>query len=138
LEESFLREVPEVLGQAASPPERERDREAWNLPRKPSDVDAPTTGTPVDEVAANGHPTAAHGVIQGLPENVGVLDRHELRKASDTRDERLSILFRRWPSLSKIELKEIRQLYDERQHLARCIGLLRNGRHAESAEAWRH
>jgi hypothetical protein len=36
----FLREVPEVLGQAASRREWERDRAAWNLPRKPSDVGA--------------------------------------------------------------------------------------------------
>lgn len=129
-----MREVPEALGPAASTREWERDREAWNLPRRPGEISAPTTSTPGNEVAAEGHTAASHGVAS-LPDNVWMLDRDQLREASDSRDERLSILFRRWPSLTKIETKEISQLYEERQRLARCIGVLRNGRHAEAGGA---
>lgn len=127
-----MREVPEVGG-AANAREWERDRKAWNLPRAPREV-AASTNLLADEVAtaADVHPTVAEGTIQRLPQDISDLDQAELRKASDTRDERLSILFRRWPSLNRIEMNEIRQLHDERQRLARCIGLVRNGRHGES------
>ena len=36
-----------------------------------------------------------------------------------------SQIFRRWPALNKIELNEIRRLHDERQRLARYVGMLR-------------
>lgn len=53
-------------------------------------------------------------------------------RARDTRDERLSVLFRRWPSLTKIEMNEIRRLHDERQRLARHVGMLRQRQRAAS------
>jgi hypothetical protein len=71
-------------------------------------------------------------MIKKLPKDVSVLDRAGLRSARDTRDERLSVLFRRWPSLNKIELKEIRRLHDERQRLARYVGMLRQRQRAKS------
>jgi hypothetical protein len=69
-------------------------------------------------------------MIEKLPENVSALDREDLRRARETRDDRLSILFRRWPSLTKIEMKEIRRLNDERQRLARYVGMLRQRQRA--------
>jgi hypothetical protein len=72
--------------------------------------------------------TTADCTIQRLPDDISELGRDELRKASDARDERLSPLFRRWPALSRVETKEIQLLHDERQRLARRIGLLRTGR----------
>lgn len=68
-------------------------------------------------------------VIAGLPQNLTRLDANELRDARRDRDERMSLLFRSWPSLSKIELRELRKLNDERQRLARHVGILR-GLHA--------
>ena len=65
------------------------------------------------------------GGVEALPENLWELDRDQLREASDARDARLSVLFRRWSSLSGIELRETRRLNDERQRLARSIGRLR-------------
>ena len=41
----------------------------------------------------------------------------------------MSLLFRSWPSLSDIELRELRKLNDERQRLAKHVGILR-GLHA--------
>jgi hypothetical protein len=60
-----------------------------------------------------------------LPANLGTLDRDQLRQATRTRDERMSILFRLWPALSTIEMRELRKLSDERQRIARHIGIVR-------------
>jgi hypothetical protein len=64
-------------------------------------------------------------VIENLPRNLSVLDDTELRDARQDRDERMSILFRSWPSLSKLEMRELRMLSDERQRLARHVGIRR-------------
>ena len=64
-------------------------------------------------------------VIESLPRNLSALDDTELRDARRDRDERMSLLFGSWPSLSKIELRELRTLNDERQRLARHMGILR-------------
>jgi hypothetical protein len=64
-------------------------------------------------------------VIQTLPKSLSSLDESELRDARHDRDERMSVLFGRWPALSKIELRELRTLSDERQRLARHVGILR-------------
>jgi hypothetical protein len=71
-------------------------------------------------------------MIKMLPKDVSVLGREGLRRARDTRGERLSFLFRRWPSLNKIEMNEIRRLHDERQRFARYVGMLRKRQRAES------
>ena len=68
-------------------------------------------------------------VIATLPKNLSQLDDNELRDARNDRDERMSLLFRSWPSLSKIEMRELRKLSDERQRLAKHVGILR-GLHA--------
>lgn len=64
-------------------------------------------------------------VLRTLPKSLSVLDETELRDARHDRDERMSALFRRWPELSKLELRELRMLSDERQRLARHVGILR-------------
>lgn len=64
-------------------------------------------------------------MIESLPRNLSVLDPTELRTARHARDERMSHLFRRWSSLSDIELRELRKLSDERQRLAKHVGIIR-------------
>jgi hypothetical protein len=64
-------------------------------------------------------------MIQGLPKNLSALDHEQLRDERDRRDARMSMLFRRWPALSKMEMRELRRLSDERQRLARHVGILR-------------
>ena len=119
----------------------ERDREAWNLPRAPVATDSHasrelanemTESEPLEAWGYEGAEVQALGVITKLPKDVSVLNREGLRRARDTRDERLTVLFRRWPSLNKIEMKEIRRLHDERQRLARYVGMLRKRQRAES------
>ncbi|MGH3109352.1 MAG: hypothetical protein ACRDQT_00360 [Gaiellaceae bacterium] len=65
-------------------------------------------------------------MIENLPRNLLLLDHNELRDARRDRDERMSLLFRSWPSLTKVELRELRKLSDERQRLARHVGTLRS------------
>ena len=63
--------------------------------------------------------------MKNLPANLAALDREQLRQASEARDDRMSILFRLWPALSTLQLKELRKLSDERQRIARHLGILR-------------
>jgi hypothetical protein len=67
-------------------------------------------------------------VIENLPKNLSALDDTQLRDARQDRDERMSLLFRSWPSLSKPEMQELRKLNDERQRLARHVGIRRRPR----------
>jgi hypothetical protein len=60
-----------------------------------------------------------------LPENLAALSDERLREERNARDERLRPLFRRWPSLSKFEMRELRRVYGERVRLARWIGRTR-------------
>lgn len=64
-------------------------------------------------------------VIENLPRNLQLLDDGDLLAARHDRDERMSVLFRAWPSLSNLELRELKRLSDERQRLARHVGILR-------------
>jgi hypothetical protein len=61
-------------------------------------------------------------VIEDLPKNLAVLNENELRDARQNRDERMSSLFASWPSLTKLEMRELRTLSNERQRLARHVG----------------
>ena len=62
-----------------------------------------------------------------LPENLSALDHEALLDERDERDEILRPLFRRWPSLSRLELNKLRRVYEERVRLARWIGRSRRG-----------
>jgi hypothetical protein len=64
-------------------------------------------------------------MIEVLPKHLSALDHEQLRDATDCRDARMSTLFHRWPALSKMEMRELRMLSDERQRLARHAGILR-------------
>jgi hypothetical protein len=62
-----------------------------------------------------------------LPENLSALDDEVLLEERSARDETLRPLFRRWPSLSKAEMRQLRRVYAERVRLARWIGRRRGG-----------
>lgn len=64
--------------------------------------------------------------VQHLPEDLSELDARALERAANSRDSRLSPLFRRWPSLGGAERSELKRLYNERLRLARHLG--RRGR----------
>jgi hypothetical protein len=64
-------------------------------------------------------------VIENLPTNLATLDPEQLEQARRDRDERMSILFRGWPSVNEAEMRELRKLSNERQRLARHVGTVR-------------
>lgn len=66
--------------------------------------------------------------VEQLPEDLSQLDLGTLEHATNARDQRLSPLFRRWPSLSGRERSELKRLYNERLRLARHLG--KRGRRA--------
>jgi hypothetical protein len=46
----------------------------------------------------------------------------ELSEQRALRDEHLAPLFRRWPALSRFELRQLRRMYAERLKIARYLG----------------
>jgi hypothetical protein len=60
--------------------------------------------------------------VDQLPEDLSQLKPDALERAANLRDKRLSPLFRRWPSLNRIELSELKRLYTERLRLATYLG----------------
>jgi hypothetical protein len=62
-----------------------------------------------------------------LPENLSAVDDEVLLEERAARDEKLRPLFRRWPSLSKSEMTELRRAYAERVRLARWMARQRRG-----------
>ena len=57
-----------------------------------------------------------------LPEDLSALDTHDLTRARVERDDHLTSLFRRWPRLTRSELRDLRATYAERVRLARFFG----------------
>ena len=64
-------------------------------------------------------------MIKKLPQNLSALGPERMSRATNARDERISALFGRWPSLSRVEMTELRRLYDERLRVARYVGAMR-------------
>lgn len=63
-----------------------------------------------------------------LPTDLSALTTEELRREGDARDRILTPLFRRWPALSEHEHGRLKAVYEERQRVARYLGLVRRGR----------
>lgn len=60
--------------------------------------------------------------VEHLPDDLAELRPEALELAAKARDKRLGPLFRRWPALSRLELSELKRLYNERLRLARQVG----------------
>ena len=99
-------------------------------------VDPPQATAPravETEVVMVGPVEMPFAVIGCLPRNLSSLGHDELRDARQDRDVRMTVLFRRWGSLNKDELRELRKLSNERQRLARHVGNVRRLRATTSA-----
>lgn len=66
--------------------------------------------------------------MRDLPPELATLDDRDLVVQRVARDERIAVLFRKWPKLAGRELQELRRLYDERLRLARHFGRIRRRR----------
>lgn len=64
--------------------------------------------------------------MKELPDDLRVLPAEELSRQCDARDEALAPLFRRWPVLSRAELRRLKTIYGERLRIARFVGRRRD------------
>ena len=60
-----------------------------------------------------------------LPDDLAAMGAAELSEQRAIRDDKLATLFRRWPALNRLELRQLRQMYAERLRIARYVGRLR-------------
>jgi hypothetical protein len=67
-------------------------------------------------------------MMKQLPPDLSDLSQEGLTDARSSRDERVTRLFRRWPSLSRAEMNELKSLYEERIRLAKYVGRIRRRR----------
>jgi hypothetical protein len=74
-------------------------------------------------------------MVEKLPKNLSTLTREKLQQAVRTRDERLTPLFRRWPKLNRLEMEELRRLYQERVRVAKHLGRKRSLRRRAGRES---
>jgi hypothetical protein len=63
--------------------------------------------------------------VKELPDDLAVMDGCDLAEQREVRDERLGSLFRRWPALSRSELRDLALIYAERVRIARYLGGVR-------------
>ena len=60
--------------------------------------------------------------MKELPDDLKVLAPAELAEQRAIRDAEIAPLFRRWPDLSRFELRQLRQMYLERLRIAKYLG----------------
>ena len=66
--------------------------------------------------------------MKELPDDLAAMESDELATQRAIRDERLTRLFRRWPALSRLEVRELKTIYGERLRIAKHLGRFRAGR----------
>jgi hypothetical protein len=64
--------------------------------------------------------------MKELPDDLAVMGTAELSEQRALRDDEIAPLFRRWPSLDGLELRQLRTMYTERVRIARYVGRLRD------------
>ena len=62
--------------------------------------------------------------MKELPDDLATMETDDLVQQGVVRDELLAPLFRRWPQLSRIELRQLKNLYAERVRIASYLGRL--------------
>jgi hypothetical protein len=70
--------------------------------------------------------------MKTLPDDLAAMRPTELSEQRALRDDLLATLFRRWPALDRLELRQLRTLYAERLRIARYVGSLRSRAAAKS------
>jgi hypothetical protein len=60
--------------------------------------------------------------MRQLPDDLATLDAQDLARQREVRDDKIGPLLRRWPALSRLELRELRGMYAERLRIAKDLG----------------
>ena len=68
--------------------------------------------------------------MKELPDDLAAMGEADLSEQRVLRDDKLATLFRRWPALNRLELRQLRTMYAERLRMARHVGRLRARRTA--------
>ena len=63
--------------------------------------------------------------MKELPDDLALMGTAELSEQRALRDDKLAPLFRRWPALNRLELRQLRAMYTERLRIARNLGFRR-------------
>ena len=63
--------------------------------------------------------------MKELPEDLAAMPEDDLVEQRALRDDLLAPLFRRWPRLTHIELRQLKAMYAERLRIAHQVGRLR-------------
>ena len=66
--------------------------------------------------------------MKELPDGLRSMDVAELTLQRELRDDLLAPLMRRWPALSHIELRSLKQLYRDSVRIAKHLGQRRRSR----------
>jgi hypothetical protein len=70
--------------------------------------------------------------MKKLPDDLAAVESDELAHQGFLRDERLAPLFRRWPRLTHLEMRQLKTLYAERVRIAKYVGKFGRGARAIS------
>ena len=60
--------------------------------------------------------------MRQLPDDLRALEAQDLERQREFRDDKIGPLLRRWPALSRLELRELRRMYAERLRIAKDLG----------------
>src|SRR4029078_8842470 len=66
--------------------------------------------------------------MKELPDDLAALGAAELSEQRAIRDDKLATLFRRWPALDRLELRQLREMYGDRLRIARYFRRVRGAR----------
>ena len=66
--------------------------------------------------------------VKELPDDLAGMGAEELTQQRAARDEHLAPLFRRWPKLNRVEMRQLKTIYVERLRIARHLGKRRRRR----------
>jgi hypothetical protein len=70
--------------------------------------------------------------MKELPDDLAAVESDELAHQGFLRDELLAPLFRKWPRLTHLEMRQLKALYAERVRIAKYVGKLGRGTRANS------
>ena len=60
--------------------------------------------------------------MKKLPDDLSSMDATELSLQRDILDDRLAPLFVRWPALTRVEMRSLRELYRDSIRIAKHVG----------------
>ena len=70
--------------------------------------------------------------MKELPDDLAAMESDDLAHQGFLRDELLAPLFRKWPRLTQLEMRQLKALYAERVRIAKYLGRFRRGTRATS------